>query len=195
MQPELLEAWKNQEAVILHFDAATPVTESAEARKLAARVSRVDTNHRGRVVLHENIVRRECSPLTSAEFSIVNFPDFFTWRRPRESVKQGGDGSINFIPVGHSMVLIGDDGWTITVARDNEKTRGWISHTGLIEKRGHDGFDEVELCKVLELLKYFFAFTMGSYCLNTAVVGYGADDGPVWGQVGKFEDNQRREIN
>ncbi len=166
--PGLLEAWTNQTRVTLRFDTPISSTGPTTARELDATVSLVHTGRSGKVVLCENAVRQECSQLSGAEFCIVDFPDFYTPRRESESVKQGAQDSINFTPVKYSAVLLGDDGWTITITRDDEKTRGRISHTGLVEKRGHEGFDESELREVLEILKYFFAFATGTYCFYTA---------------------------
>ena len=211
IHPELYRAWTSRADVTIRYRTNSLLFSSATTTELPARVGRVNPKNRGRLLIRQNIVKRGNSRLNRAEFCIVDFPDFRTPGRQLESVKNviltkredlqgiasdlGDDARITVSPTPHQVVLCSDDGWKIAITKDDQETRGMVSHTGLIEKSGSDDFSEEELHAVLESLKYFFAFAAGTYCHYTTVVGYGSDRRPIWGMIGKFEGERHRFTN
>ncbi|MCY4577916.1 MAG: hypothetical protein OXD31_02610 [Chloroflexi bacterium] len=211
IHPELDRAWKTQEDVTIQYRVHSPPFHQQTTVKLPAKVEYVTSGNRGRLHLEKNIVRRGNTGLNSADFCIVDFPDFRTPGKQMKSVEKvigsrkeelseiaddlGDDASINVKPAPHHVVLYSDDGWKITITRDDEETRGLVSHTGQIERYNNDDFSENELLDILELLKYFLAFAAGTYCHFTTVVGYGPNKRLIWGMIGKFEGERRRFTN
>ena len=90
------------------------------------------------------------SPLKSAEFCLVDFPDFITPERQwssiagigtpeREKLRSvaaalGDDAPIKIHPSPHRIVFDSGDGWNIALTKDEQQTRGLVSHTGLVTK-------------------------------------------------------------
>ena len=171
MHKELSEAWRARDVFSLEVTPSPYPLRPERTTALLARVLHAEIRNRGRLVLKDNIVGIRSARLSRAKFSIVDFFDFTTAEKQSH----------------RRIVLNSDCGWTITIPKDHEETRGIVSHTGLVEKSNGDEFNEEELLDVLEALKYFLAFTAGSYCHYTAVVSYGPERKPVWGQIGKFE--------
>ena len=134
------------------------------------------SNTGGALGLDKNRVIVQNVPLKRSEFCVVGFTDFkLLTRRPID--------------------LASDDGWNISLSRNEEPTRNLVSHTGLIERSGDSEYDTDELDDLLRGLKYFLAFAAGAYCLPTVVIGYDAQSLPIWGQVGQFEADRRHTVN
>ena len=96
------------------------------------------------------------------------------------------DASIVVRPTPHRITIAAAEEWTITLTRDEDPTRGMVSHTGSIENPNGSDFDIEHLSLILEALRYFFAFINGAYCQPTAIVACDAEGRRVWGQVGRF---------
>ena len=211
IHPELYRAWTTGEDVTIQYRTNSHLATAATFAELTAKVGRVMPGNRGRLFLKQNIVRRLDLRLSSAEFCIVDFPDFRTVGKQWDSVSKvlglrneeireiasdlGDNARIELEPVPHHIVLQSDDGWQITITTDEDGTRDLVSHTGQIEKINDDEFEEEELLHVLKVLKYFFAFASGTYCHYTTIVGYGPNAKPIWGMIGKFEGKRHRFTN
>ena len=211
VHPRLDRAWTAQEDVKIRYKTQSPPFSPQMVVELPAKVGYVESRNRGRLHLEQNIAKRDDGRLSAAEFCIVDFPDFRTPGKQRDSVKNvvgskredlqaiagglGDDARITIQPAPHHVVLDSGDGWNITITRDDEQTRGLTSHTGRVEKSNGDDFSEKELLDVLEVLKYFLAFAAGAYCHYTAVVGFGSDGIAIWGMIGKFEGERHRFAN
>ena len=211
IHPELDRAWTTQEDITIQYKVHSLPFPLQTVAELPAKVGYVESGNRGRLHLKQNIAKRDSARLSAAELSIVDFPDFRTPSKQWDSVKNvtgsrredlqaiagdlGEDARITVKPARHHVVLDLGDGWKITITRDDEQTRGLISHTGRVEKSNVDDFSEKELLDVLEVLKYFLAFVAGTYCYYTAVVGFGSGGDATWGMIGKFEGERHRFTN
>ena len=152
--------------------------------------------------LHENRVELRGALLKRAELSIVEFPEFVSPNRSWESItglgtaereslrcvarRLGDDAKISIQPPAHHVVLDSSNGWNIKLTRDEQQTRDMIGHTGLIERNDGAEFGTDELGELMQGLKYFFAFTTGTYCFPTVIIGYDSENRPVWGEIGRF---------
>ena len=211
MHPLLKQAWTSGDLVQVQLGpSATPFQRRINAN-LDANVQYADIKHRGALTLHENRVQLKYDNLTKAEFCVVDFPDFVTPEKQWASVEGIGeseeavlqsvaskledDAKLITRPAQHYIVLETGDGWKIRLTKDESQTRNAVSHTGLIEKDDGSEFEASELDNVLEGLHYFFAFTIGIYCLPTVVIGYDTSNKPVWGQIGLFEERQQHPTN
>ena len=208
VHPQLRRLWIDGSTVHLTFeDRPAPIAIQADLSgpDMEAKVILADSHHRGILSIKNNqIVVRE-STLRNAKFSLVDFP------RIRHPAKQSWLGQlfsegeyesfqnrikvvsellpenkaiVQVIPQ-ESTVLKTDAGWTITLTKDDEDTRGSISYSGLITRDERE-FSAKELSHLLEGLTYFLSFTACAYRHPTAVIGYNSEDLAAWGQIGKF---------
>ena len=211
VHPLLKQAWTSGDLVRVQLSPSTVPLQHRVNANLDANVQYAGIKHRGALTLHENRVQLESTALKKAEFCVVGFPDFATPEKQWASVEGIGeseqavlqsvaskledDAKLITRPARHYIVLETGDGWKIRLTKDESQTRASVSHTGLIEKDDDSEFEANELDGVLEGLHYFFAFTIGMYCLPTAVIGYDTNNKPVWGQIGKFEGRQWHPTN
>ena len=209
--PSLERAWLSSDLVTLQLHTSRMPLQPVASPELGAKVLYAGDQHRGTLALYRNQVTKQDSPLKRAEFCIVDFPDFITpekqWRSiagigiperaKLQSVASGleGDATVKIHPSPHQIVLDSEDGWNITLTKDEQQTRGLVSHTGLVAKSDGGEYKPDELGNILEGLKYFVAFTTGVYCHPTVVIGYNSRNLPVWGEIGRFEADRRRLVN
>ena len=209
--PLLERAWLESDPVTLQLHTSSLPFQPQVGPKLQAKVFYAGYQHRGTLVLDRNRVTIQDSPLKSAEFCLVDFPDFITPERQRSSIAGigtpereklqsvatalGGDASVKIHPSPHRIVLDSGDGWNIVLTKDEQQTRGLVSHTGLVTRSDGREYETGELDDILEGLKYFFAFIAGVYCHPTIVIGYDSRNLPVWGEVGRFEAGRDRLVN
>ena len=211
MHPLLKQAWDRNHLLNLQLSPSATLIQNRVNPNLEVYVQYANWNHRGELTLHENRVRLEHAALKKAEFCVVDFPDFATPEKQWASVEGIGeseqvmlrsiadkledDAKLTIQPAQHYIVLETGDGWKIRLTKDESQTRDLVSHTGVIEKDDGSEFEPSELHSVLEGLRYFLAFTTGTYIFPTAVVGYNTSNKPVWGQIGKFVEGQRHPTN
>ena len=97
-----------------------------------------------------------------------------------------GGATLTLATAPSHIILECDDGWKITVVKDETPTRGSVSHIGLIEKSDGTDYGADEVGDLLRALSYFFAFAACTYCHATVVIGYDSRRRPVWGKIGRF---------
>ena len=179
--PLFRKAWLESEPVTVQLRPTTSLLDRMRSQSkvrpnLDARVQFADTGHKGRLRLKKNQVTVQESKLKRAEFCIMGFPDYVN------------------LP-DSCLALDTEDVWRVTLTKDKDHTRDHTSHTGTVERSDGSEFESGELEEILQGLKYFFAFTAGSWCLPTAVVGYDLSNCPVWGESGRFDAGRRPSVN
>lgn len=200
--PLLQQAWSNDHTVSLQLHTSHLPRQPKVNSSLSAKVLYAGMEHRGSLALVKNQLMVQESQLAKAKFNIVGFPDFLTPERLRDSVsglvdskrqalksvaqELRGGATLKLAPAPPHIVLECDDGWKITVIKDETPTRGSVSHIGLIEKSDGAAFGADEVGNLLRALKYFFAFAACTYCQPTVVIGYDSRRRPVWGKIGRF---------
>ena len=181
VHPSLDQAWRDRDSVTVQLKTAPHLPRplyNAEQPQLNARVYEAGTHNRGELILDESQVVVQESLLKRAEFCVVDLPDInMPVRLEKNPVK---------IITGRDIVFENDE-WRIVLTADEEPTRDLVSWTGLIEKSDGSEYEVGELDDVLQGLQYFFAFVAGVYRFPTVVIGYGTDDQPVWGKIGRFD--------
>lgn len=208
LHPTLVRAWLNNFPVTVQMHPSPLPFKPGQPPKLGAMVRYAEGRNRGALSLDRNQVTVQGSPLKKVEFCIVEFPEFMSPSRRRDSVAGIGtperevlqsiasrledNATINIKPSAHHIVLDSGNGWKIRLTRDEKPTRGLIGHTGLIERSEGGEYGTDELGDLLNGLKYFFAFVAGAYCHPTVVIGYDSQNRPVWGQIGRFAAARHR---
>ena len=210
--PLLERAWLDRDLVTVQSRISPLPCQDSVIPRLNARVHLAGFNHRGELVLDKGQVALEESPLKKAEFCIVGFTEFATPERQWKSILSGRNSETKVgsrsgsskssddheIGVRHHpryVVLDSGDGWKIRLSQDETQTRDSVTHTGVIEKNDDCEYGIDELCDVLEGLKYFLAFTAGEYCHPTVVIAYGSHKRPIWGQIGRFDQDRQHPAN
>ena len=181
VHPSLEQAWRDRDSVTVQLKTAPGLPRpfyNAEQPQLNARVYQAGTHNRGELVLDEDGVVVQESLLKWAEFCVVDLPEMnMPVRLEKNPVKI----------ITERDIVFENDKWRIVLTADKELTRDLISWTGLIEKSDGNEYEIEELDDVLQGLQYFFAFVAGVYRFPTVVIGYGTDDQPVWGKIGRFD--------
>ena len=209
--PLLERAWQERAAIELELWTAQLPIQSKPKRTLKTRVLYAAVRNKGVLVLYDIQVVLKGSPLRKAKFSISDFCDFVTPRSGIGSIasisladrqilqnigdKLGDAAELTIRASPSSLVLNTGDGWKITLTKDENGTNDGITHTGVVEKSDGGDFGCDELSNVLDGLRYFFAFTMASYCLPSVTIGYDANQRVTWGEAGKFIPNRQRPMN
>ena len=208
IHPRLNRLWIDGSTVKLRFEerpAPTFFEGDLSGPEMEVKVILADAHHRGILSLKNNqIVVRE-STLREARFSLVDFPkirhpagqswlgkllnegeyeNFQAQLREVSKLLPENKASVQVIPQ-ESTVLKTGTGWTSTLTKDDENTRGDISYSGLITRDGEE-FSVHELSHLLEGLTYFLSFTACAFRHPTAVIGYDSEDLATWGQIGRF---------
>ncbi len=207
IHPVLNQAWIDNSPVNLQIQRSSSVMSGRprsgrSKRDFDTRVHYLESENRGVLRLNDNRIALQATPVKNARFAIVGLPDFKTpelqWRSiaaigstEQEQLRSIADlleegASIQILPTSHRVTLAAGVEWIITLTRDEDLTRGMISHTGSIEKPDGSEFEVEHLILVLEALNYFFAFISGTYCQPTAVVAHDGARRRVWGRVGRF---------
>ncbi len=181
VHPSLEQAWRGRDSVTVQLKTAPGLPRpfyNAEQPQLNARVYQAGTHNRGELVLDENQVVVKDSLLRRAEFCVVDLPDMnMPFRLEKNPAKI----------ITERDIIFESDKWRIVLTADEDLTRDLVSWTGLIEKSNGSEYEIGELDDVLQGLQYFFAFVAGVYRFPTVVIGYGTDDQPVWGKLGRFD--------
>ena len=199
--PLLQKARSDDGTVSLQLQTSPMPLQHKYNPHLFARVLHAGMEHRGSLALNHSQVVLQESLLTRAKFKLVGFPDFLPLEQQSEPDTKSDDSTLQHLktaiegfPRGvrlnlfraRSIVLASDDGWKVSVEKDQTSTRSSVSHTGLIERSNGAAFSSDDLSTLLRGLNYFFAFAACSYCQPTVVIGYDAQGRPVWGQIGRF---------
>ena len=209
--PLLERAWQERATVELQLHPSQLPIQPKPNPMLKAKVLYADVGHKGELVLDDNQVMLRTSPLRKAEFSISDFCDFVTAGTQMASIagvmethgetlqsigSELADGArLTLSPAPRRVILNTDDGWEITLTKDEKDMHGAMNHTGVVEKSGGDEFEIDDLNDVIEGLRYFFAFVMVKYCFPSVIVGYDAIGGITWGKAGKFQSERRQPVN
>lgn len=109
-------------------------------------------------------------------------------RQALNSVAEGltGGAKLTLATAPPHIILECDDGWKITVVKEEIPTRDSVSHIRLIEQADRTKYGADQLGDLLNALKYFFAFAACTYCFPTVVIGFDSRNRPVWGKAGRF---------
>ena len=209
--PLLEDAWQKRAAVELELKPSRPPFPPRANPILDARVLYAQHGNRGVLVLRGGQAATPNPVLRKAEFSISGFSDFRTpekrWssvagvvsdpNQPlQDSADRLGDGAqITLSAARHYIVMSTDDGWQITLTRDEPSDDGTVSHTGVVEKDDASSFDTDELEEVMEGVRYFFALTMTQYCFPSVIIGYDATDRILYGEPGEFGVRRQNPLN
>ena len=205
-EPILEQIWRDQVPVELRLHTLPlPMQPARVNPPLSARILYAGRNRAGELVLLDDKVMLQSGKSKMANFCIRTFRDFATPDKQFSSIegitdaeyqilasigdKLGDGAKLTITPAQHYLTLQTTDGWTITVTKDQHESQGSVSHTGVVERDDGNGFTVAELCDLLDVLRYFFTFTMGNYCLPTVVIGYAENGQLTWGEVGKFEND------
>lgn len=200
--PLLQRAWRNDQIVSLQLHTSPMPLQPKIDQSLSARVIYAGMQHRGSLALGDNQVIVRESQLTTTKFNLVGFPDFSAFgrqghsgsgldeakRQALNSVAEGltGGAKLTLATAPPQIILECDDGWKITVVKEESPTRDSVSHIGLIEQTDSTSYGANQLGDLLDALNYFFAFAACTYCFPTVVVGFDARNRPVWGKVARF---------
>ena len=127
----------------------------------------------------------------------LSFPDPTLLSKMQELVdNELPDGwGFQLNPPPRRIILDSGEGWFVTITKDETKTRGSITHTGVIT--GHDGRVHTldELTDILTGLGSFFAFASGYHCFPTVTIGYGYGGKPMWGRAARFPYARSKPLN
>ena len=202
--PVLRRAWLRRDPVKVQLKPTPLPLQRRVSPMLDAKVQIAEMRHKGRLRLDNNQVTVQQSLLKRAEFCIVDFPDFITLRFPQKTpeiddlvqdseslARRLADANIP-LKLPPRVVLDTCDGWKITLTKDEEQTRGAVSHTGVIERSDGSEYGTDELAEILECLRHFSAFTAGAWRSPTVVVGYNSENLAVLGEIGRFNWNRQQ---
>ena len=215
IHPALKQAWTNQTTLSVELHRTSIPIERfvyRAAPKLDARVLLADYRHSGRLGLNDNRITVQEHEFNRAEFSLADFPDFSVpghslgplfkkgeyedfSRELQSAVSRVEDFAEIIVKTPPRMTLQSDDGWIVTIKRDEEQVRDSVSHTGFIEKENGAEYGIDEFDDLLECLKYFLAFVAGVYRHPSSVIGYDSHGIPFWGQIGHFDIRHSRTYN
>lgn len=213
--PALKQAWTNRTPLSVELHRTTIPIEKYFYRAdpiLDARVLYADYRHSGRLVLNDNRITVQEHEFRRAEFSLSDFPDFSVpghnlgplfergeyedFQREVQSATRRVEGFAEIVvKTPPRMTLQNDDGWIVTIKKDEEQIRDSVSHTGLIEKGNGEEYEIDEFTDVLECLKYFFAFVAGVYRHPSSIIGYDSHGIPFWGQIGRIDKGLSQSYN
>ena len=209
--PLLEQAWRERAEIELELSPSRMPPHPRSKHILRTRIRYAGIRHRGELVLDNNQVVLNGSSLNFVEFSLSNFTDFEdsrgwlgTGAGITESDRQvlqdinsklPDEAKLTVRPGPNKVVLNTGDGWEVTIRKDENPGNDAVTHTGTVERNGGDDFTAVELEGILEGLRYFFAFIMGSYCSPNVVVGNDKNRRIVWGEVGEFQFGSQFEVN
>ena len=210
VHPVLREAWSKQDAVELELEERPHpfvLLHNTTGPNISARVLIAERDHKGRLGISENEVLLKKSNLRRAEFSLVDIPEIVYgganwWRNLVAKGQEEIDAFQNELQSAVARVddddfsihtryqnttnLHTEDGWTVTLKEDDERTRGCASYSGTVQKKDESEFGVQELHHLLDGMVHFFSFASCAYRHPTAVIGYDSDNNVVWGQIGKF---------
>ena len=206
VHPSLETAWLRDEVVKLNLKKSVSFPPQENTFDINAEVLYTGPSHMGRLSLERNIVALEESPFTETRFSLRNFPDFkygYSFPDPTffANAKKFYDDEL---PNGWSftlkrppsrITLDGDEGWYITITKEETETRGLITHTGVIAFLDNRAYSTDALNEILTGLGTFFAFVAGQHCFPTVTVGYNEGRRPVWGRIARFPDARHKRFN
>ena len=200
--PLLQLAWSTDHMVSLQLHTSPMPLQPKANPSLSAKVLHAGMEHRGSLALNKNQVMVQESQLAKTRFNIVGFPDFLTPEKQRASIsgiddskrqalksvaeELSGGATLTLATAPRHIIFECDDGWKITVVKDETPTRGSVSYIGLIEKSDGGDYGADEVGDLLRGLNYFFAFAACTYCHPTVVIGYDSRRRPVWGKIGRF---------
>ena len=207
----LVEAWDNRSALKLDMKPSRPPLRPKSKTQLDVRVLYANHSNKGALVWTGGPVAAPNPVLGRAEFSISGFTDFRTpekqWssiegivgdpgRQLQAAADQLGEGArLKLSPVPHNITLDTDDGWRITLTKDEDTEVNSDSHTGVVEKLDGSDFGVDQLKGTLEGLRYFFAFTMAEYCWPSVIIGYDAAGIVAYGEPGEFGVHRQNSTN
>ena len=166
------KAWKNRDILNLRLiERPNPfvLLHNVPDQNIKVRVLLADLNHQGSLAIHENQILVQDSAIRRAEFSLVDFPEIVygttQWLRNlvekkefdafqndlKSAIERVNDDNFSI----HSKYqnkthLLTDDGWKISLAKDEEQTRGCNSYTGIIMRQDGGEFYCPQLRHVLE---------------------------------------------
>ena len=215
VHPLLKEAWKNRTLLTVELHRTSIPIEMFFYRaspRLEARVLYADYRHSGRLVLNDNRITVQERKFKKVDFCLLDFPDFSVpghllgplfakgeyddFRNELQSAARRVENIAEItVKSPPRMTLQTDDGWNITIKREEEQIRDFVSHTGSIEKINSEEYGIDDLNDLLECLKYFFAFVTGVYRHPSSVIGYDSQDVPFWGQIGHFDIRHSQSYN
>ena len=206
VHPSLEMAWLRDEVVKLTLKKSVSFPPQENTFDIKAEVLNAGPGHMGRLALDQNMVVLEESPFTETRFSLMNFPDFkYGHSFPDPTFFANVQELIdNELPDGWSfrikappsrITLDGDEGWSVTITREETETRGSITHTGVITFHDSRSYSTDALTETLTGIGTFFAFVAGHHCFPTVAVGYNKERRPVWGRVARFPDAQHKPFN
>ena len=209
--PVLEQAWMNHDLCSLTLRRSVMFSQTQAEWTVGVEVVHAGSDFRGRLALARNRVILEDGLLQEAHFSISDFPDFTMGtfhpltRQAEEARKMLAiliptGATVSIQPPPRNIVLESKDGWMITLTKDVGGSRGSVSHTVVVTRCDGAKYEIADLEMVLEGLKLFFAFVRGDYCLPTAVIGYAYDGDErswraIWGLIGRFAGESRRQLN
>ena len=200
--PLLQEMWSKEHTASLQLYTSPLPLQPRQNLCLAVKVLHAGMEHRGSLTLDKNQIDVRESKIANTKFNLVGFPDFLSPERQRDSIsgiddiqrqtlrsvadELSGGATLTLNPAPRHAILECDDGWKITVVKNETPTRGFVSHIGLIKKGDGTEYDADEVGDLLRALHYFLAFAAGTYCHPTVVVGYDSCRRPVWGKIDRF---------
>ena len=170
-------AWHNRDLVSIQLFPSRLPCQRQDRPKLYARMLLADHDHRGHMALDKNEVSLRDAPIKRAEFCLMGFPDFEVPGFPSR------------------IRLDTHDGWHVVVTREDDQPRDLVSHTGAITRDDESDYTADELGETLLCLRYFFAFVAGLYIHPTVIIGYDSTSQPVWGAVGRFDQERSHPRN
>ena len=206
VHPFMEKAWLQDEVVQVTLKKSVSFPPQEITFNVNAEVVHAGSGHMGRLALDRNMVVLEESPFTETRFSLMNFPDFeYGYSFPDPTFFANAQKlADNELPDGWSfrlkappsrITLDGDEGWSVTIAKEETETRGSITHTGVITFHDSRAYSPDALTETLTGIGTFFAFVAGHHCFPTVAVGYNKERRPVWGRVARFPDAQRKPLN
>ena len=204
--PSLERAWLREDVVNVTLRRSVPVLTHQIESSIAAKVLNAGIDHTGLLRLDRNQVTVKEGWLSKTHFSLTNVPDFMDNRPCPDFAKidKVREFAKSQLPSGWGVgiyepsVCVGlgsEDGWSITITKENLETRGSKAHNGVITKEDGNEYSVDELIDVLSVLESFFTFVVGDYCLPTVAIGYGVGGSPLWGQIGRFTSNPPKSFN
>ena len=204
--PSLQKAWFQNEEVIVTLKKSETFPPREISFHIRVKVLFAASGHTGGLALDRNTIVLEENTLTEARFSLLNFPDFLCGQlTPSPAFFENAEELVeNELPDGWSLVLKpppsrivldGNEGWAVTLTKEEMETRGSVTHMGAFTF--HDGrkFGTEELNEILTGTGSFLAFVAGHFCLPTVLVGYNENRSAVWGRVYGFPSAQDKSLN
>ena len=206
VHPSLEMAWLRDEVVKVTLKKSVSFPPRESNFDIKAEVLYAETGHMGRLALDRNMIVLEESPFTETRFSLMNFPDFkyghsfpdptFFAKAQKLADNELPDGwSFRLTAPPSRIALDGDEGWSVTITKEETETRGSIAHTGVITFHDSRAYSTEALTEILTGIGTFFAFVAGHHCFPTVAVGYNEERRPVWGRVARFPDARPKPLN